>query len=127
MIATDKRRTATDAGYAQDGAVELLREFDHGGGLVERFSGKKRRGQSAESILGGDKDVARVLAAAGDIEQTEDDAVWTYAQKLVEVSGHAVPVIDGGNLGLAEGGDIGVEWVGERGRRPRLRAEKAAG
>jgi hypothetical protein len=37
------------------------------------------------------------------------------AQEFVEVSGHAVSVMEGGDLGLAESGNVGVEWVGEWG------------
>jgi len=32
-------------------------------------------------------------------------------QKLVKITRHALPVIDGGDLGIRESGDVSVEWI----------------
>src|SRR5713101_3749343 len=109
----------------QDRPVELLGKFDHGYRFVEVFLGKKRRCQSSERFLGGDEDLAGILAAAGNVEQSEEHARRTRPQEFVKVSRHAQPMIDGRDLSVAQGRHMGMQRVGEQGRRGTV--EQAAG
>ncbi len=61
--------------------------------------------------LGGDQDLPRILAAPGNVEGPEQHACGTDAQKLVKITRHALSVIDGGDLGIRESGDVSVEWI----------------
>jgi len=78
---------------------------------LRSVAAKKLRRERPKGALGGDQDLPRILAAPGNVEEPEQHACGTDAQKLVKITRHALPVIDGGDLGIRESGDVSVEWI----------------
>jgi hypothetical protein len=67
--------------------------------------------ESSKYFPGYNQDLPRILVAFVDVEQPEQHVRTTNPQKLVKIVRHALPVIDGGNLGLAESGHVSVQWI----------------
>jgi len=78
---------------------------------LRSVAAKKLRRERPKGALGGDQDLPRILAGPGNVEELEQHARGTDAQKLVKITRHALPVIDGGDLGIRESGDVRVEWI----------------
>ena len=110
--AAEKSRTTAHASVKlQDGAIQFLAEFDHGVCLIDVGHSEELRRERSESVLGGDEDPSRILTAPGNIEEPEQHARRTDAQKLIKISRHALPVVDGSNLGMTESGDVSMERI----------------
>jgi len=113
VIATDERRTTAKT-TTQNGAVHLMAQFNHGGGLVEVFSGEENGRKRSELFLHGDQDFTRVRAQAGNVQQHEQHARPPYPQEFIEISSHALPGVGRGNLGVTQQRYIAMERIGER-------------
>lgn len=122
--ADEGRATAHAALELENRAIELLAEFDHGVRLADFGCGEEARGEITKSSLRGDQDLTGVLAAAGDVEQAEENTGWTYTQKLIKIASHALPVVEGGEFGMTQGWDVGVQGVGWQCRRWRRGSEE---
>jgi hypothetical protein len=109
--AEKSRATAHATVELQDGAIQFLAELDHGVCLVDVGRGKELRRERSKGVLSSDQDLSRVLAAPGNVEKPEQHACGANAQKLVEISRYALPLINRGNLSMAETGNVSVERV----------------
>ena len=72
---------------------------------------EKLSSECSKCFLGCNQDLPRILAAFVDVEQPEQHVRTTNPQKLVKIARRELPVIDGGNLGLAESGHVSVQWI----------------
>jgi hypothetical protein len=98
----------------QDGKVNFVAERNHGFGLVEVLSRKEFGRKGSKGVLGGDQDLARVLSAASYVEQAEQHAGRTHAQKFVEVARHALAVVHSRDFRTAQRRHVGMPRVGRR-------------
>ena len=67
---------------------------------------------NSEGILSCDQDLSRVLSAAGQVEQAEQHTGWTDPQEFVEIAGHALVVVHGGDFRTAQKRHIGMPRIG---------------
>src|SRR5947208_14829267 len=81
---------------AQDRTIQLDRDLSHSFGLINLLDCEKFRGQSAEDLLGRRNHAARLVNAAGNIQQTEDDPARTDTKKIVKVATLPLAVIESG-------------------------------
>src|SRR5437868_2502509 len=117
-VATDKGRTAANiASKLQNGKVDFMAKLDHRLGFVEVLPGKKLRCKIAEGSLRRDQDLARVLPASSQVEQTEQHAGGVHAQEFVKVACHALVVVDSRDLRPAQNGHVAVSRIGARRNR----------
>jgi hypothetical protein len=58
----------------QDGAIDLMAEFDHRLRLVQIIAAEQPGTRGSQRVLGRDQNLTRALPAPGDVEQTEQHA-----------------------------------------------------
>jgi len=114
VVATDECGAAANpAGNLQDGAVDRMAESNHRFCLVEILPCEKIGGETSKGALGRNEDGARVLPAAGQIEQPEQNARRAHPQEFVEVAGHALAVVHGSDLCPTQHRHIGMPRIAE--------------
>jgi hypothetical protein len=95
------------AGVFDEAAIDAKVEFGHGLGFVNVRAGEQFGSEGAEDFLRGREKTAVLVAAAGNVEQAEEDALGADANGIVEISGNALAYEDGCNvraLDLGKGG-----------------------
>jgi hypothetical protein len=93
-------------------------EFRHGIGFVDVRRRKQLQSASAEDLLGSDQEVTVVLAAAGNIEQADQNAFRADANGVVEISGNAFSDEHRSDVGACDRGEDGCNrfhWGGGSG------------
>jgi hypothetical protein len=105
---------ANSAGGLNDGAIDAETELRHGIGFVDIRASEELCSEIAEDFLGGIENAAVILAASGDVEHTDENALGAHANRVIEVSGHTVANENGGDvsaLNLRECGRDGLnDW-----------------
>ena len=94
-----------------EAAIDAEAEFGHGLGFVDVGAREKFGAQVAKDFLRGGEDAAIVLAASGDIEQAEQNALGADANGVVEISGNALADEDGGDVGAFDFGKYGRDGL----------------
>jgi hypothetical protein len=89
---------ANSAGGLNDGAIHAETELRHGVGFVDIRASEELRSEIAEDLLGGIENAAVVLAASGDVEHTDENALGAHAKRVIEVSGHSVSNENSGDV-----------------------------
>ena len=114
VVATDECGTAANsAGNLQDGAVNRMAEPNHRFRLVEVLTCEEIGRKTSKGALSGNEDGARVLSAAGQVEQPEQDPRRAHPQEFVEVAGHALAVVHGGDLCPVQHRHVGMPRIPE--------------
>ncbi len=99
VIAGEKGGARPDAGGTfDDGAIDAKAKFRHGVRFVDVPAREQLRSEVAKDSLRGSEDVAVVLAASGDVEQSKQNALRAHADGIIEISGNALAHEDGGDV-----------------------------
>src|SRR5579864_6492273 len=75
-------------------------------------------------MLGGSDDGASFGQPAGGVEQAEQDAVGADADEIVEIARHATAVVDRGQFGPVQFGDVRVDRIVDRSRQTFFKMEE---
>jgi hypothetical protein len=103
VITADEGGARVDAfGSLDEATIEADTEFGHGVRLIDVGPGEQLDAAFTEDILRDGEEMCVVLAASGDVEQAEQDALWAGAKGVIEVaagshakgSGCKLPTID---------------------------------
>src|SRR5215468_9889725 len=90
VIAGDESRTGMNsAANVDQPTVDAMVEFGHGIRFVNIGRRKQLQSKGAEHFLCSDKEAASVFATSGNVEQSDQNALGTYPNRVIKVSGDA--------------------------------------
>lgn len=90
-----------------EAAIQAQAEFGHRIGFVDVWTGEELHARGAEDFLRVVENETVVVAASGDIEQSDQNALGTGANGVVEVSGNTLAAEYGSNVGTSDLGEDG--------------------
>jgi len=106
VIAADEGRAGVDAlADVDQSAIEAEAEVGHGFGFVDIGAREGLCPNAAEDLLRGDEDAAVVLAASGDVEQADENALGAGADGVVKIAGNAFADKDGSDVSALDLGE----------------------
>jgi hypothetical protein len=89
VVTGNEGRARVDAAaHINQSTIDPKAQFGHGIGFVDVTRRKQLLPDSAEDFLGSDQEVTVVLAAAGNIEQPDQNAIRADANRVIEISGN---------------------------------------
>jgi hypothetical protein len=116
VVAGKESRTGMNSAADVDqSTVDPKAEFGHGIRFVNVGWRKELQSESAELFLCRDEETACVIAPSGNIQETDQNALGTHADGIIEVSGDAFPDEYGSNIcpfNLREDGGNGFKYGG---------------
>jgi len=95
----------------KNGTIQVDRDLSHRFRLINLLDCEKFGGQSAEDLLGCRDHAARLVNAAGNIQQTEDDPARTDAKEIMKVAALPLAVIQSGKLGSVDYGNVRLQQL----------------
>lgn len=121
VITSDKCRTRVDpTADVDESAIQAQAEFRHRIGFINICTRKQLRSNRSENLLSMRQNVPVIFAAAGDIKQTDQDALRTSPYGIIEVSGNSLPGEDSRYIGATNlSKDSRYRFYGRTGDRTR--------